>query len=113
MIKNFELQYSVFTGIDDLKAVRTELLPLTAKWEDLGGVLELKPGKTDEIGLNNNNKAGPCLKDVLSEWLHGNGIRPTNWQTMLTCLKDPIMGKGNFADDLKKKLTTAAQNDIN
>ena len=84
--------------------MRKELLQLAAKWKDLGEVLELRPGKTDEIGANNMFQTGACLKDVLVEWLHGNGIKPTNWETMLKCLSHDNMDRAEFAKKLKEKL---------
>ena len=55
--------------IDDLFDVKTELMPVAARWKDLGLALRLNPYKLDEIEAD-NKKVGDSLTEVLKLWLN-------------------------------------------
>ena len=82
---------------------------MVALWRDISEALDLKPGKAEEIALNKMNNPKECMREVLSEWLHGNGKQPTTWQTILEALQDDAVARPELADKLRKKIIAKAQ----
>ena len=54
--------------MDDLYDVKRELLPVAARWKDIGLALGLGSSELDEI----ENDSSDCLTEVLTLWLNGN-----------------------------------------
>ena len=54
--------------IDDLFDVNAELMPVAARWKNLGLALRLDSDTLDEIEAN-NKKVGDSLTEVLKLWL--------------------------------------------
>ena len=58
---------------DDVYDVRSALLPIAAKWKDVGIALRLRPSDLDSIETSPHS-TGPdkCLSEMLTHWLRNN-----------------------------------------
>ena len=94
-------------GIDDLNEVLTELAGNLVIWRSLGGGLGLNNGSLEVISYNKRDKAQECMRETIVLWLHGNGHRAT-WQTLIDALKQPLVQRKEFADQIKAKIIKKA-----
>lgn len=92
---NLLLFVPFFPESDDLFAVKSKLVPVAARWKDLGLALGLDPNKLDIIE-GENKKMEQCLSQVLHLWL--NQLYDTkkfgepSWQLLATAVADPNGG---------------------
>ncbi len=87
-------------GPDDLVDVLTELVDLSADWENIGLGLRLKAGTLDAMkGRSKGHK--DCLRDMLKDWL--NTSPDPSWQSLIQVLKSPIVRKNALASHLEAK----------
>lgn len=93
---------------DDLKEVLTKLHSVNYKWEELGTEIGLKDGALKAIAANRST-VQQCMRDVITEWLHGNGFVST-WQTIIDVLKTETVGEGALAKSIHKNITTDSIN---
>ena len=95
----------MIVGIDDLIDVKSELLPVAARWKDIGLSLRLAPDQLNVIERDNRNSED-CLTKTLELWLKQDydtdQWRPPSWRLLATAVGDPAGGK-NYA--LAKKIT--------
>jgi len=87
-------------GIGDLLEAREATINIVHMWEDLGAVLQLRDGKISEIGQDHGD-AKSRMKEVLSEWLRGNGA-PRCWRTLTDALKSPLVNRPDVAEEIEK-----------
>ena len=59
-------------AIGDKAVVYRATKPAAAKWEDIGLALEINPNELEKIRKDQDG-SNDRLKEVLSEWLRGNG----------------------------------------
>ncbi len=88
-------------GPNDLRAVLTELLSVSANWYTIGLALKRPPGILDAIKVGTYKEPTDCLKDMLYEWL--NTSPDPSWEGLIAALKDPIVGKDHLARQLELK----------
>ena len=61
----------LYTGLEDLRDVRSALEPVIARWKPIGLALGLDPGQLDVIKRDKGN-CEDCLTKVLTQWLKRN-----------------------------------------
>ena len=62
----------LLAGEDDLRAVRTAVGDLAAKWKDVGLCLGVRKCDLDAIPSLSNPTASDCLREMLALWLKQN-----------------------------------------
>jgi hypothetical protein len=81
--------------INDLAAVKTELLSVTARWRQIGEVLELAPPKLEVIAAENSDLE-ICLSKVLSQWLNKayntERLGEPSWKLLARVVANPAGG---------------------
>ena len=92
--------------IDDLFDVKKELMPVAARWKDLGLALRLDPDQLDTIEAD-NKKVGDSLTEVLKLWLKKlyniDKFGEPSWHLLAEAVGDSIGGQDPA---LAKKLCT-------
>jgi len=81
---------------DDIFDVKTELIPVAARWRDVGVALRLKSYTLDSIETTWNNGPCRCLEMMVTEWLNRNyNVRkfgePT-WRKLVEAVDSPAGG---------------------
>ena len=83
-------------GIDDLFEVLTELLPVTARWRQVGLALRLNPGQLKRIEKENRGLED-CLTEMLTLWLEKNynsdRFGEPSWKLLAAAVGHPAGGK--------------------
>ena len=59
---------SLYIGIDDLFSIKVKLLPVAARWRDIGLALGISDPKLETIEANKLD-VKDCLTDMLRLWL--------------------------------------------
>ena len=93
--------------MDDLFDVKRELLPVAARWKDIGLALRLNPSQLDEIESNNRN-ASDCLTKVLTLWMkkayNTERFGEPSWELLIAAVADPAGGDNPaLAEKIAKK----------
>ena len=93
--------------MDDLFDVKRELLPVAARWKDIGLALRLGPSQLDEIE-NDNRNASDCLTRVLTLWLkktyNTERFGEPSWELLARAVADPAGGNDPaLAEEIGKK----------
>ncbi len=88
---------------DDLYAVLTKLIGVSAYWYPIGLALLLSPGTLDAI-KSPNKEHRECMREMLNEWLT-NSPDPS-CDGLITALRDPVVGKESLARDLRAACCT-------
>ena len=96
-----------YAAIDDLIDVKSELLPVVARWKDIGLALRLDPSQLDEIESNNRN-ASDCLTKVLTLWLkkayNTERFGEPSWELLARAVVNPAGGNNPaLAEEIAKK----------
>ena len=82
-------------GFDDLFDMKRELMPVAAKWKDIGLALRLDLSQLDVVEANNRNCTG-CLTHTLSLWLkksyNTERFGDPSWQLLARAVADPAGG---------------------
>lgn len=99
------------TASKDLKDVLKELLDVKELWKDLGLTLKIREGRLEEIEYDQMNDRRR-MWEMISDWLKGSGIE-ASWGNLIDALSDPLVGKAEFAEALRNKLTPEDMPDIN
>ena len=89
-------------NIDDLKTVRTEVLPAAFKWYDLGVELEISPNTLDTIKKAKKDDPIECLCELIAKWLRGVDPKPT-WKALIAALRSTVVGYQSLAEKLESK----------
>jgi len=81
---------------DNIYDVKNELIPVAARWTDLGVALRLKYDTLDNIETRCSNDPHRCLELMVKEWLKRNyNVRkfgePT-WQKLVEAVNSPAGG---------------------
>ena len=77
--------------------VKSALLPIAAKWKDVGIALRLRPSDLDSIETSpHSTSPDKCLSEMLTHWLRknfnvGRFGEPT-WQRLVEVVMDPAGG---------------------
>ena len=61
----------LYTGMEDLRDVRSALGPVIARWKHIGLTLGLDPGQLEAVERDKGN-CEDCLTEVLTLWLKRN-----------------------------------------
>ena len=88
--------------------VRRELIPVAAKWRNIGSCLGLKPDTLDSIDKRNSGDPTACLMSVVTEWLKRNynmeKFGEPTWQQLVRAVADPAGGANKgVAKDMATK----------
>ena len=81
---------------DDLFDVQSELIPVTAKWRNIGTALRLKSDALESIQAGSGGNPPACLASMVTEWLKRNYNQerfgePT-WQKLVEAVGHPAGG---------------------
>ena len=86
----------VYSDVDDLFNVQSELIPVSAQWKSIGIALRLNPNILDRISAENSGDPAACLASVVSEWLRRNynvmRFGEPTWQRLVEVVGDPAGG---------------------
>ena len=80
--------YCIVTGIDDFNEVNQTCEQFSAKWEKIGGRLDIRKNTIDIIARNNNKDAIKCMSELIATWLKRETLEqplPT-WKMLCTAL---------------------------
>ena len=85
---------------DDRFDVKSALIPVAAKWKDIGTALRLKAGDLDAIEAAHPGDPRACLSEGVTHWLRRNynskRFGPPTWRKLVEVVADPAAG-GNPA----------------
>ena len=85
----------------ELKDLLKELYTRASdKWEDIGILLGIDPGRLDAIKTAENHTAQSCLREMLKIWLKGVSP-PPSWAAIAEAVE--LLGDQNLADQLRTK----------
>ena len=85
--------------IPDLKDLFKELYNTADKWEDIGILLGIQPGRLDAIKMS-ESKAQSCLREMLKIWLK-NVSPPPLWSAIADAVES--LGDQELATRLRRK----------
>ena len=93
---------------DDLFDVKSELIPVSANWKDIGIALRLSPDTLDRIQAGSSGDPITCLTSVVTEWLRRNynvkKFGEPTWQRLVEVVGHPAGGANKaLARDIAKK----------
>ena len=93
--------------MDDLFDVKTELLPVAARWKDIGLALRLGSSQLDEIETD-KKQSSDCLTKVLTLWLkkayNTERFGEPSWELLARAVADPAGGDNPaLAEEIAKK----------
>ena len=103
-----QTKYFPSTERDNLYDVKRELIPLAARWKDIGIALRLRGGELDKMDSGHPDQ---CLSDVLESWLKKNynvkKFGPPTWRWLVEIVADPAAGNDtDLADKIARKHLT-------
>ena len=80
--------------------MKSALIPVAAKWKDIGTALRLKAGDLDAIEAAHPGNPQACLSEGVTHWLRRNynskRFGPPTWRKLVEVVADPAAG-GNPA----------------
>ena len=83
------------TGIDDLIDVKSKVMPVAARWRDIGLVLGIPDPKLETIETNKSD-VRECVTDMLRLWLNKvHNVKKygePSWQTLREAVRNPVGG---------------------
>ena len=93
---------SITTDLDDdLFDVQSELIPVTAKWRNIGTALRLKSDVLESIQAANGSDPPACLALMVTEWLKRNynmkRFGEPTWQKLVEAVGHPAGGANMMA----------------
>ena len=81
---------------DDLFDVQSELIPVTAKWRNIGTALRLKSDVLENIQAGSGSDPPACLVLMVTEWLKRNynvkRFGEPTWQKLVEAVGHPAGG---------------------
>jgi len=94
---------------DDIFDVKTELIPVAARWRDVGIALRVKSDTLDSIETKWSNDPCRCLELMVTEWLKRNynlkRFGEPTWQKLVDVVNSPAGGANRaLAIDIAYKL---------
>jgi hypothetical protein len=93
--------FKPFAVKPELKDLLKELYTkASGKWEDIGLLLGIQPGRLDAIKITGNHTAQCCLREMLKIWLKGISP-PPSWAAIADAVD--VVGEHSLADELKTK----------
>ena len=85
----------------ELKDLLKELYAkVSDKWEDIGILLGIEPGRLDAIKTAENHTAQSCLREMLKIWLK-RVSPPPSWAAITEAVE--LLGDQSLADHLRTK----------
>ena len=100
MVRGF-LVFIIVPVKPELKDLLKELYTKAAgKWEDIGILLGIEPGRLDAIKTAENHTAQSCLREMLKIWLKRISP-PPSWSAIAEAVE--LLGDQNLADYLRTK----------
>ena len=100
---------NLFTSdLDDHFDVRSELLPVTANWMEIGIALRLNPDRLRAIEAECRGDPTACLTSVVAKWLKGDynveRFGRATWRQLVEALGHPAGGANKaLAQTIAKK----------
>ena len=86
----------VYSDLDDLVDVRSELIPVSARWKSIGIALRVNPNILDGITAKNFSDPPACLASLLDEWLKRSynvkRFGEPTWQRLVEVVGHPAGG---------------------
>lgn len=73
---------------------------LAGNWLHLGDLLEIDD--LDSIKEKCNNDPKLCCREILSQWIKGEGVEPCTWEKLIEIIDD--VGDKGLARDIKNAL---------
>ena len=93
--------YYTFAVKPELKDLLKELYTTASdKWEDIGILLGIHPGRLNTIKTTENHTPQSCLREMLKIWLKGVSP-PPSWAAIADATE--VLGDQNLADQLRTK----------
>ena len=89
-------------GPCDLRAVRTAIFSVRAKWYDIGVELEISYHTLDAIKTQYSNNIVNCLTEMLKQWLSSTSPLPT-WSGLVQALSSAPVGEKRLAEEIRKQ----------
>lgn len=88
-----------------MKQLVRDVVPrISADWKQLAFMLEFDISRVNIIKQKGRDDPESCCCELLCEWLNtDNGIKPKNWTTLLTALKQ-IKKLASVIDEIEKDL---------
>ena len=83
--------YYDIVGEDDWDEVVSALEPLESRWRDIGRKLGMRPGTLDSISAD-HSQCGPCLSEVVKQWLKLNYVTSKFSQPCWKKLAEAVSG---------------------
>ena len=81
---------------DDLFDVQSELIPVTAKWRNIGTALRLKSDALESIQVGSGSDPSACLASMVTEYLKRNynlkRFGEPTWQRLVEAVGHPAGG---------------------
>ena len=94
----FVLTFAVKPELKDL--IKELYTRASDKWEDIGILLGIDPGRLDAIKTAENNKPQSCLREMLKIWLT-RVSPPPSWAAIAEAVE--LLGDQKLADQLRTK----------
>ena len=93
-----------------MKELSVKVIPkVAADWKQLAFILEFDIPRVNIIKQKGRDDPESCCCELLCEWLDSDhGIKPKNWTTLLTALKQ-IKKLTSVTDEIEKDLTAQWQ----
>ena len=89
----------------ELKDLAKELYSTVSdKWEDIGILLGIEPGRLNAIKTAENHTAQSCLREMLKIWLK-RVFPPPSWTAIAEAVE--VLGDQSLADHLRTKYHVA------
>ena len=89
----------LFSDIDDIGKLASDLMPVSSDWFELGMALGISTAKLKEIEAT-NKKPSRCMIEILETWIKKGGHRTRH--QIIEGLRDPLVDHSDLADKLKK-----------
>ena len=89
-------------GPDDLRAVRTAIFSVRAKWYDIGVELEISHYTLNAIQTECPSNSASCLTKMLIEWLTSVSPPPT-WSSLVQALSSEPVREKLLAKEIRER----------
>ena len=91
--------------VPTMKQLMDKVIPrVAADWKQLAFMLEFDISRVNIVKQKGRDDPEPCCHELLCEWLStDHGMKPKNWTTLLTALKQ-IKKLTSVTDEIEKDL---------
>ncbi len=82
--------------------VKSELIPITEEWYDLGEALGLPTHVVKTIRTNHPGNVRRCRNEVVDAWFEKKG-NPPSWNNLCEALKKPLIDLKDIVSSIETK----------